>query len=122
MNVSILFWLNKFFVSLPDKFTPLRRLKVSARCASFPSQISSETNKAKSILCACKKSNISFCNSNRRSITFLRERHQNAVYSKRFEYSDPNSWQSCENNRDLSNIEATTSVEMATNLLYDNFD
>ena len=58
VNPSILFWLIKMFVFLPrsEKFSPLR-LKISARYASFPNQISLETNKAKFLFCGCKKSN-----------------------------------------------------------------
>ena len=100
MNALILFCVIKMFVSFPDKFSPLRKLKISARYASFPSQISSETNEAKCVLCACKKSNISSYSSNRSSTTFAGENHQTFVCSKMFEYSDPSSLQSCENNRD----------------------
>ena len=55
MNASILFWLIKMFMFLSDKFNMLKRLKLSARYASFPSQVLSETNKFKSVLCTCKK-------------------------------------------------------------------
>ena len=59
VNATILFWLIKMLESLPgsDKFSPLR-LKITAKFASFPSQILSETNKAKSALCASEEKEI----------------------------------------------------------------
>ena len=96
MKSTILFYLIKMFVSLPlsDNFSPLRRLKVSARYASFPSQILLETNKAKSVLCSCKK-NTSSRSSNRHSTTFLWESHRTSVCSKSLS-AHPSSLQSCE--------------------------